>query len=55
MQHVLSVQEALRTFVTTELGDLRKAAFALASGHLKESPFSEEYPGLHVTGPRTRV
>ena len=45
LQHALSVQEALRTFVTTELGDLKKAAFALASGHLKTSPFSESSLG----------
>ena len=45
LQHALSVQDALRAFVTTELGDLRKAAFTLASGHLKVSPFSESSLG----------
>ena len=41
LDHARSVQEALRGFVLSELRDPRKAAFALASGHLKASPFSD--------------
>ena len=41
LDHARSVQKALRGFVLSELGDPSKAAFALASGHLKASPFSD--------------
>ena len=41
LDHAYSVQKALREFVVSELDDTRKAAFALASGHLKVSPFSD--------------
>ena len=40
-----SVQKALREFMLSELDDTRKAAFALASGHLKVSPFSDSSLG----------
>ena len=45
MDHGYSVQKALREFVVAELGDTRKAAFALASGHLKVSPFKDSSLG----------
>ena len=41
LDHACSIQKALREFVQSELDDTRKAAFALASGHLKVSPFSD--------------
>ena len=39
LEHARALQRVLRDFVVRELPDPRKAAFMLASGHLKVSPF----------------